>query len=67
MSGRSQDAVLERKLFLPIFDCEADLGTVHVEKAFVVLRKGQPKMMGALSSPSISKTTKSLGTYDCPT
>jgi hypothetical protein len=35
--------------------------------AFVVLRKGQPKMIGALSSPPISKTTKSTGMYDCPT
>jgi hypothetical protein len=35
--------------------------------AFAVLRKGQPKMMGTLSSPPVSKTTMSLGTYDCPT
>ena len=35
--------------------------------AFVVLKKGRPRMMGALSSPPISKTTKSMETYDCPT
>ena len=35
---------------------------------FVVLKKGQPNIMGALASPLISKTTKSMGTYDdCPT
>ena len=33
---------------------------------FAVLRKGQPKMMGALSSP-VSKTTKAMGIYDYPT
>ena len=35
--------------------------------AFAVLRKGWPKIMGALTSPPIFKTTKSTGTYDCPT
>jgi hypothetical protein len=35
--------------------------------AFMVLRKGRPKIMGAVTSPPISKTTKSTGTYDCPT
>ena len=35
--------------------------------AFAVLRKGWPKIMDALTSPPISKTTKSTGTYDCPT
>jgi hypothetical protein len=33
----------------------------------MVLMKGRPKMMGALSSPPISRTTKSMGTYDRPT
>ena len=59
--------ILERKLLLSILDCEADLGIVHVDDAFVVLTKGRPKMMGALSSPPVSRTTKSIGTYDCPT
>ena len=58
--------ILERKLLFLVLDCEAYLGTVYVDDAFVVLRKSQPKMMGALSSPPISKTTKSTGTYDCP-
>ena len=35
--------------------------------AFTVLRKGWPKIMGALTSPSVSKTTKSMGIYDYPT
>jgi hypothetical protein len=34
---------------------------------FAVLRKGHPKMMGVLSSPPISRTTKSMETYDYPT
>jgi hypothetical protein len=59
--------VLKRELLLLILDSEIDLGGVRVDDGFVVLRKGQPKMMGALSSPPISRTTKSTGTYDCPT
>ena len=36
--------------------------------AFAVLMKGRPpKLMGALASPPIFKTTKSTGTYDCLT
>ena len=35
--------------------------------ALAVLRKGRPKIMGALTSPPVSKTTKSMGIYDCPT
>ena len=34
MSGRLQDMILERKLLLSILDCEADLGTVHVDDGF---------------------------------
>ena len=34
---------------------------------FTVLRKDLPKIMGALTSPPVSRTTKSTGTYDCPT
>jgi hypothetical protein len=58
--------VFERELLL-LLDGETDLGTVHVDDAFMVLMKGRPKMMGALSSPPISRTTKSMGTYDRPT
>ena len=67
MSRRLQDTILERKLLLFILDCEADLGTVRIDDGLVVLRKGQPRMMGALLSPPISRTTKSTGTYGCPT
>ena len=35
--------------------------------AFAVLTKGRSKIMGALTSPPVSKTTKSTGTFDCPT
>ena len=59
MSRRLQDAVLERKLLLSILDCEVDLGTLRIDDDFAVLRKGRPKIMGALTSPPISKTTKS--------
>ena len=34
MSGRLQDMILERKLFLSILDCEADLGIVRVDDGF---------------------------------
>ena len=34
MSGRLQDTILEIKLLLSILDCEADLGTVHVDDGF---------------------------------
>ena len=34
MSKRLQDAVLERKLFLSILDCEAGLGTIRVDDGF---------------------------------
>ena len=46
MSGRLQDMILERKLLFSILDCEAKLGTVHVDDGFAVLRKGRPKIMG---------------------
>ena len=67
MSRRLQDTIFDRKLLLFILDCEADLSTIHIDDGFAVLKKGRPRMMGALSSPPISKTTRSMGTYDCPT
>jgi hypothetical protein len=33
----------------------------------VVFKNGHPKMMGDLSSPLVSITTKSIGTYELPT
>jgi hypothetical protein len=35
--------------------------------ALAVHRNGHPKIIGALSSPPVSTTTKSIGTYDYPT
>ena len=35
--------------------------------AFAMFRKGQPKIIGALTSPPVSRITKSMRTYDCPT
>ena len=63
MTRRLQDEVLERELLLFILDHETNLGTVHVDYGFC----GAQEMMGALSSPPVSKTTKSTRTYDCPT
>jgi hypothetical protein len=34
MTKRLQDTILERKFLLFILDCEADLGTVHVDDGF---------------------------------
>jgi hypothetical protein len=66
MTRRLQNVVPESKLLLLILNCEADLGTVRVDDGFCMLRKGWPKIMGALASPPIFKTTKSMGTYDYP-
>ena len=34
MTGRLQDAVLERELLLLVLDCKTYLGTVHVDDGF---------------------------------